>query len=274
MSSSPSRRPTPADPADRRPRVDLVIPVLNEAHVLARSVATVREFLAAYPQCDWRVVIVDNGSTDGTDRVALEQVRAYPGHVFFMQLPQRGRGRALRQAWTQSDADVLCYTDVDLSTELPALPKLVAAILEEGYDLATGSRLMRESLTKRSAKREFISRAYNLLVKSVLWISFSDAQCGFKAVSRRVVAEIVPDVKDQSWFFDTELLVLAEKRGFRIKDIPVLWIEDDDSRVKIIRTAWDDIKGVWRVRRTLWRESLLGRSAARRPVEVSKRAAI
>jgi glycosyltransferase involved in cell wall biosynthesis len=269
MSSS-----TPPIETAGKPRVDLVIPVLNEAHVLARSVSTVREFLAGYPQYQWRILVVDNGSTDGTDRVADEQVRLFPNEVSFMQLPQRGRGRALRQAWTQSDADVLCYTDVDLSTELPALPQLVAAILDEGYGVATGSRLMRESRTKRSAKREIISRAYNLLVKSVLWISFSDAQCGFKAVSRDVVTEIIPDVKDQSWFFDTELLVLAEKRGYRIKDIPVLWIEDDDSRVKIIRTAWDDIKGVLRVRWTLWRDALRGRGDARRAIEVSKRPAM
>jgi glycosyltransferase involved in cell wall biosynthesis len=253
-------------------RVDVVIPVLNEAHVLARSVATVREFLAGFPQYQWRVVIIDNGSTDGTDVVAQEVERSNPGLVTFLQLPQRGRGRALRHAWSRSDADVLCYTDVDLSTELDALPKMVKAILDDGYDVATGSRLMRESRTKRSFKREAISRCYNLLVKSVLWISFSDAQCGFKAVSREVVAEIVPDVKDESWFFDTELMVLAEKRGYRIKDIPVLWIEDDDSRVKILRTAWDDIKGVVRVRWTLWR----GRTPAsdRRSIEVSKPAAM
>lgn len=241
--------------ADRRPRVDVVIPVLNEAHVLEKSTTTVRKFVAGHSDCDWRVVIVDNGSTDGTDRVARELCARF-ADVQFLQLPMRGRGRALRHAWSQSDADVMCYTDVDLSTELAALPTLVRAVLHEGYDLGTGSRLLPQSATTRSTKREVISRLYNLMVKATLWTSFSDAQCGFKVVSREVVATIVPQVEDQSWFFDTELLVLAEKAGFRLKDLPVRWIEDDDSRVKIFRTAWEDIKGVARLRWKLWRDAL------------------
>lgn len=239
-------------------RVDVVIPVLNEAHVLEASVATLQQFLASAPAAFWRIVIVDNGSTDGTDQVARRLAGSHAS-VRFLQLPQRGRGRALRQAWTQSDADVMCYTDVDLSTELAALPRMVHAIVADGFDLATGSRLLPDSRTRRSASREFISRCYNLFVKAVLWTSFSDAQCGFKAISRQAMADLVPAVQDQSWFFDTELLVLAEKRGYRIADIPVRWIEDDDSRVKIVRTAWDDIKGVIRVRWSLWRGLLAAR---------------
>ena len=254
---------------EREPRVDVVIPVLNEAHVLATSVATVREFLQGAVRWDWRIVIVDNGSTDGTDEVGHRLSREFRD-VQFVQLPQRGRGRALRHAWTQSDADIVSYTDVDLSTELAALPKLVAAIRFEGYDLGTGSRLLSKSETTRSSKREFISRSYNVFVKLVLWTTFSDAQCGFKVVSRRVVSEIVPEVLYQAWFFDTELLVLAEKRGYRIKDLAVRWIEDDDSRVKIIQTAWEDIKGVFRLRWKLWREAIF---PAARPVTVSKRIA-
>jgi len=142
--------------------------------------------------------------------------------------------------------------DVDLSTDLRHVPEVLDAISQGGYDLAVGSRLMRESYTVRSFRREVISRIYNLFLRVVLGTRFSDAQCGFKAVSRSVVEEIVPDVEDQSWFFDTELLVLAEKRGYSIRDVPVYWVEDDDSRVKIAKTAWDDIKGVVRVRRALW----------------------
>lgn len=238
---------------DPKLMVDVVIPVLNEAHVLAKSVATVRQFLSESLPCRWRVIVVDNGSTDGTDRVAQALAASFDD-VRFLQLPQRGRGRALRQAWSQSDADVMCYTDVDLSTELVALPKMVHSIVVDGYDLATGSRLLPQSRTTRSFKREFISRAYNVFIKAVLWTSFSDAQCGFKAISRSAMADLIPQVKDQAWFFDTELLVLAEKRGYQIADIPVQWIEDDDSRVKIVKTAWDDIKGVFRVRLKLWRD--------------------
>jgi glycosyltransferase involved in cell wall biosynthesis len=241
--------------------VDIVIPVLNEAHVLRRSVETVRSFLCANVRYRWQVVIVDNGSTDGTQRVA-EQLAAENSEVKFIHLLQRGRGRALRHAWLQSKADIVCYMDVDLSTRLDHLPALLSAIAHEGYDLATGSRLMPGSRTTRSFKREVISRIYNVMVKAVLLTKFSDAQCGFKAVSRRAVESIVPKIEDQTWFFDTELLVLAEKQGYRIKDIPVVWEEDDDSRVKIFQTGWDDIKGVLRVRRQLWNRRLSPASVA------------
>jgi len=245
--------------------VDVVIPVLNEAHVLEKSVEAVRRFLIENLPYQWRVVIVENGSIDGTKEVAERLSAIYP-NVGFLHLREKGRGRALRYAWTQSRADIVCYTDVDLSTGLAALPRLVSAIVDEGYDIAIGSRLMKDSHTVRSMQREVISRAYNLFLKAVLFTSFTDAQCGFKAVSREVVDCIIPQIKDQSWFFDTELLVLAEHHGYRIKDIPVIWIEDDDSRVKILRTALEDIKGVFRLRWQLWKEKF-----ARAPVAAAKR---
>ncbi len=252
----------------RRFIVDVVIPVLNEAHVLEKSVARVRQFLTAHLAYEWHVVIVDNGSTDGTDAVARALVQRH-ADVQFLHLTQRGRGRALRHAWLQSKADVVCYMDVDLSTDLSHLPELVDSILREGYGLATGSRLLPTSETRRSFKREAISRIYNLFVKTVLSTQFSDAQCGFKAVGREAVEKIVPQIEDQSWFFDTELLVLAEKQGYRIKDIPVKWDEDDDSRVKIVSTAWDDIKGVLRLRLQLWTGKLLPeRVDAKRRVKI------
>ncbi|MBV8844673.1 MAG: glycosyltransferase family 2 protein [Bryobacterales bacterium] len=235
----------------RLPTADIVIPVLNEAHVLRKSVETVMAFCQANLPYLWRVVIVDNGSTDGTQNVAKQLVAEYDD-VQFIHLHQRGRGRALRHAWLQSKADVVCYTDVDLSTQLVHLRELLDSIVYGGYHVSTGSRLMRESRTRRSFKRELTSRVYNVLIKAVLFTKFSDAQCGFKAVSRKAIEEIVPQIEDQSWFFDTELLVLAEKQGYPIKDIPVEWIEDDDSRVKIMQTAWEDIKGILRLRRLLW----------------------
>lgn len=235
------------------PTVDVMIPVLNEAHVLEKSVRTVQEFCTASLPYRWRVVVVDNGSTDGTQEVAGRLKEQFPAEVDFYHFSERGRGRALRHAWTRSTADVCCYMDVDLSTELAALPKIVDAILNGGCDVSTGSRLQKgKSKTTRSRKRQIVSRCYNILVRRVLWIHFSDAQCGFKAVSRRAIERIVPQIKDQTWFFDTELLVLAEKQGYRIGDIPVRWIEDDDSRVEIAKTAWDDIKGVIRLRILLW----------------------
>jgi len=238
--------------------VDLVIPVLNEAHVLAKSVEQVLAFLRQRFHCSWHLVIIDNGSSDGTQEVAKDLCTRHP-EVRFLHLMQRGRGRALRHAWLQSRAQVVCYMDVDLSTRLEHLTTLIGSIADEGYDIATGSRLLPDSRTTRSWKREAISRIYNIFIKTVLFTRFSDAQCGFKAVSRRAVEQIVPLVADQTWFFDTELLVLGEKHGYRIKDIPVVWIEDDDSRVKIFQTGWDDIKGVFRLRKQLWK---------RRPAEI------
>jgi hypothetical protein len=253
MSLDARTAPAIAHPQSPRPAiydVDVVIPVLNEAHILEKSVHTVRQFLSQNLTHRWRIVVVDNGSTDGTDEVA-RGLKARFDDVDFIQLVQKGRGRALRYAWMQSNADIVSYMDVDLSTNLSHLPQLIRAIAEEGYDIATGSRLMRGAQTRRSLKREVVSRIYNLFLKAVLFTRFSDAQCGFKALSRRVVDHVVPQIEDQSWFFDTELLVLAEKQGYLTKDIPVVWVEDDDSRVQIIRTAWDDIKGVLRLRKQL-----------------------
>jgi glycosyltransferase involved in cell wall biosynthesis len=249
--------------------IDVVIPVLNEAHVLARSVATVRKYLSEkMADYHWRVVIVDNGSKDGTDNVGRELAAQHPD-VLFLHLDQRGRGHALRHAWMQSRADIVGYMDVDLSTDLGHVSEATSVLIKEGCDIAIGSRLMPGSRTRRSFKREVISQLYNIFLKAVLWTRFSDAQCGFKFVTRTVVENIVPQIKDQSWFFDTEMLVLAEKQGYRIRDIPVIWKEDDDSRVKIISTAWEDIKGVFRLRRLLW-----SREFAQATVLHGKRAAL
>lgn len=247
---------------DAQITVDVIIPVLNEAHVLKKSVETLFGFLRASLRYRWRIVIVDNGSTDGTQNVAKELAAAYP-EVKVLRLLQKGRGRALRHAWLRSNADMVCYMDVDLSTKLEHVPELLHSIAHDGYDVVTGSRLMRESRTTRSLKREIISRIYNILVKVVLFTRFSDAQCGFKALSRNAVEKIVPQIKDQAWFFDTEMLVLAEKQGHRIKDLPVEWVEDDDSRVKIIQTGWEDIKGVFRLRRQLWSDALSAATIAK-----------
>jgi glycosyltransferase involved in cell wall biosynthesis len=227
--------------------VDAVIPVYNEEHVLAESIATLHSFLSEHLPYDWRIVVADNASTDGTYALA-QRLGEQLQRVECVHLDQKGRGRALRKAWLESTADVVTYMDVDLSTEIEAFPSLVRAVAEEGYDLATGSRLARGARTTRSFKREAISRVYNLIIKTIMWTKFSDAQCGFKAVSRRAADVLVPLVQNNEWFFDTELLVLAEKKGYRIKDIPVKWIEDPDTRVKLVRTMREDLGGLWRLR--------------------------
>jgi glycosyltransferase involved in cell wall biosynthesis len=226
--------------------VDVVIPVYNEEAALPRSVSALRDFLQANLTLPWTIVIADNGSIDGTLAVAQELAAKYPD-VTYIHLPEKGRGRALRKAWLESTADIVSYMDVDLSTDLGAFPKLVTAI-EEGYDVAIGTRLSSQSQTKRSLKREVISRCYNLFIKAMFFTRFSDAQCGFKALSRKAVQELVPLIENQEWFFDTELLILAEKKGYRIKEIPVEWLEDPDTRVNIRKTVMEDLKGLWRLR--------------------------
>lgn len=228
------------------PRVDVVIPVYNEEAALEKSVLALREFLQKNCPIEWRVVVANNASTDSTIEIAKRLSERFKD-VGYVHLDVKGRGRALRKAWLESDADIVSYMDVDLSTNLRFFPPLIQALLN-GYDVAIGSRLMPASRVTRTLKREVISRCYNLLVKALFFTTFSDAQCGFKGLTRLAARKLVPLVKDESWFFDTELLILAEKKGYRIKEVPVEWIEDLDSRVHIVRTATDDIKGLLRVR--------------------------
>ena len=229
--------------------LDVVIPVLNEERVLADSVHTVAAFLSDnMDDYEWAVVVADNGSTDSTLSICRELAEE-DSSFRFIRLEQRGRGRALKQAWTESDADVVAYMDVDLSTDLSALPKVIAAVTAGGYDVATGSRLKRgANVIGRSPKREFISRSYSLMFRTMFLAGFQDAQCGFKAVSRRAADDVVPLVVDNGWFFDTEMLLIAAKNGYRVREIPVKWTDDPDSRVRIVSTAWEDIKGLLRPR--------------------------
>jgi glycosyltransferase involved in cell wall biosynthesis len=193
------------------------------------------------------ITIADNASVDGTFAAAQKLALELPG-VRVIHLDAKGRGRALRAAWLASDAIVVAYMDVDLSTDLKALLPLVAPLLSGHSDLAIGSRLARGSRTTRGPKREFISRAYMLILRIALGAGFTDGQCGFKAVRASVARELVPRIQDQTWFFDTELLILAQRAGLRVHEVPVDWTDDPDSRVKIVRTAIDDLRGVLRLR--------------------------
>jgi putative flippase GtrA len=232
-----------------------VIPVYNEEKDLQPCVRRLHEHLARTFPYAFRITIADNASTDTTPRVAAGLV-AELAEVRSFRLEQKGRGRALRTVWAASDAPVLAYMDVDLSTDLNALLPLVAPLISGHSDLAIGSRLSRSSRVVRGAKREFISRTYNLILRGSLQARFSDAQCGFKAIRRDVAQVLLPLVEDTGWFFDTELLVLAERAGLRIHEVPVDWVDDPDSTVHIVRTATDDLKGVWRVGRALATGSL------------------
>jgi glycosyltransferase involved in cell wall biosynthesis len=227
------------------PVLDVVIPVHDEQAQLADSVHTVVEHLRTLPW-SWQLTIADNASTDGTAVIARRLARDIPG-VRVLHLPEKGRGRALRRAWSSSPADVLVYMDVDLSTDLRALLPLVAPLVSGHSDLAIGSRLAPTSRVRRGPKRELISRCYNRLLRWTLRARFSDAQCGFKAIRRDVADRLLPRVQDSGWFFDTEMLVLAQREGRRIHEVPVDWVDDPDSRVDIVRTALADLRGILRL---------------------------
>jgi len=232
------------------PAVDVVVPVHNECADLERSVRRLHAYLTAQLPVSFRVTIADNASDDGTWAIAVRLRDSLPG-VAAVRLEEKGRGRALRQVWLASDAEVLAYMDVDLSTDLAALLPLVAPPLSGHSDLAIGTRLDRSARVVRGPKREIISRAYNLLLRTTLATRFSDAQCGFKAIRADVARDLLPLVEDSGWFFDTELLVLAERAGLRIHEVPVDWVDDPDSRVDIVATALADLKGIVRVSRAL-----------------------
>ncbi len=244
--AQPANGPRPAPPL-----VDIVIPVYNEAHVLADSIHRLVGYLGSSFPFTWRVTIADNASTDDTWSVA-ERLEARDPRVRAVHLDQKGRGRALRTVWLESDATVVSYMDVDLSTDLDALLPLVAPLLSGHSDLAIGSRLLRGSRVVRGPKREFISRTYNRILQLTLRAGFRDAQCGFKAMRTDVGRDLLPLIEDDAWFFDTELLVMAERNGLRIAEIPVDWVDDPDSRVDIVKTATEDLKGVWRLSRDFW----------------------
>jgi putative flippase GtrA len=232
------------------PDVDIVVPVYNEEASVERSMQRLYAYLSSDFPFSWQMTVVDNASTDATFAVAARLADQLPG-VCVLRLPAKGRGGALQAAWSASSALVLAYMDVDLSTDLAALPPLVAPLLSGHSDLAIGSRLTRSAQVVRGPRRELISRCYNTLLHAALATRFSDAQCGFKAIRADAAHELLPLVEDTGWFFDTELLVLAERAGMRIHEVPVDWVDDPDSRVDIVATATADLRGVARLVRGL-----------------------
>jgi glycosyltransferase involved in cell wall biosynthesis len=245
MEALTARAPAPAPAAP--PQLEIVVPVYNEEHVLEDSIRRLHDFLTSprFP-FTWRIAIADNASTDGTLAIARRLQHELP-NVHAIHLDAKGRGRALRTAWSQTDAEVACYMDVDLSTDLRALLPLVAPLLSGHSELAIGTRLAPGARVTRGPKREFISRTYNRILKTALRARFSDAQCGFKAARTGALKDLLPDVRDQAWFFDTELLIQAQRRGMRVHEVPVDWVDDPDSRVAIVSTAVEDLKGVARL---------------------------
>lgn len=235
--------------------LEIVVPVFNEEAVLESSIKRLSEYLTNEMPSTWKITIADNASTDRTPVIAARLSEQLP-HVDYRRLEAKGRGYALRDAWGASEAKVLAYLDVDLSTDLAALPPLVAPLLSGHSDISIGTRLRQSSRVSRGPQREFISRSYNFLLRRTMQVGFSDAQCGFKAIRNDVARRLLPHVKDNGWFFDTELLIIAERSGLRIHEIPVDWVDDPDSRVDIKQTALDDIRGMVRVAGSLVKGSI------------------
>jgi glycosyltransferase involved in cell wall biosynthesis len=229
-----------------RIRVDIVIPVFNEERALPGCIDVLHAYLTERFPFDWTITIADNASTDGT-RAAAERIASQSSRVRTLCLDQRGKGHAVRTAWSASTADVVAYMDVDLSTGLNALLPLVACLADGHSDIAVGTRLAPGARTVRGRKRELISRCYNTLLRLVHRARFTDAQCGFKAARASVIQPLLRHISDNSWFFDTELLLLAEYNGLRVHEVPVDWVEDTDSRVRIMDTASVNFRGVFRI---------------------------
>ncbi|WBB52731.1 dolichyl-phosphate beta-glucosyltransferase [Verrucosispora sp. WMMD573] len=250
ITSTGSRAAVQARPGASNPVLDVVVPVYNEEVDLGPGVRRLHAHLAEHFPYPFRITIADNASIDGTLAVAEALTVELP-EVRVRHLSAKGRGRALRAAWSASEAPVLAYMDVDLSTDLAALLPLVAPLISGHSDVAIGTRLARAARVVRGARREVISRTYNLLLRGTLAARFSDAQCGFKAIRADVARELLPLVQDTGWFFDTELLVLAQRAGLRIHEVPVDWVDDPDSRVDVVATAVADLRGIGRLGRAL-----------------------
>ncbi|MDP3998639.1 MAG: glycosyltransferase [bacterium] len=235
---------------ERKLTVEVVLPVYNEEEELEEHTLRLRDFLKrSLTDFSWWITIADNASTDKTSQIGRQLAQKYP-EINFLRVGERGRGRAIKRSWQEGDADVFAYMDIDLSTDLKHFPPLVKS-LTKGYNIAIGSRLLPGSVVKgRTLKRELISRIYNLLIKILFWTKFSDAQCGFKAVTKEVIKDLIPKIKDNEWFFDSELLIVGEKSGYKIYEESVTWIDNPGSTVRVLGTIRGDLKGLWRIFRT------------------------
>lgn len=232
--------------------IEVVVPVFNEEVQLEGSIRRLSAYLSRTLDPPWSIVIADNASADGTWEVARRLEQTLPV-VRAVHLAEKGRGRALKEVWLRSQADVLAYMDVDLSTGLDAFRPLVTPLLTGTHDIAIGSRHLPESKVTRGLRRDIPSRAYKHVLRATFPVTFFDAQCGFKAITAAAARDLLPDVQNTEWFFDTELLLLATHRGYRIHEVPVEWVDDSDSRVVLVKYGMESLRGLWRVRRSLSR---------------------
>lgn len=231
----------------------VVIPTLNEATVIEKNLQTViLSFSSLLKNYEWQILVADNGSTDDTVALVQKLAAAEP-KLTVWHTDKKGRGQALRTVWLNNEADIYAYMDADLATDLAFVPLLFQTL--DKADIAIGTRLQKKSKTSRSFFRELSSRVYNTLVRQIISLKISDTQCGFKAIKKEVAQKILPLTTHEGWFFDTELLALANLFSFKIKELPVQWNETPDGRrkssVKVLATAWDDIVHLIKLRKKI-----------------------
>lgn len=228
--------------------IDIVIPVYNAEQEIESCIDTLLNWIQKYPKYDWKIIIANNASTDETLNKSLQLEKTYPNKVSVINIPLKGRGIAVRTAWTSSKADVYCFMDVDLSTDLNHIPELINPIVDGNMDICYGTRWHKKSKIKRDFFRGILSWNYNFFLKHLLGLKVSDAQCGFKAVNHNTIEKVVPLVKDNNWFFDSELLLIAQENNFRIKEMPIHWTDNSKSTVIVLKSISEFLKGIWRMR--------------------------
>jgi len=231
-------------------KLNITLPVYNEEKCLESSVIELLDFLQEnkFPYL-FEIVIADNASLDNTPKIGIELQNKFP-EVKYFRLNEKGRGRALKQVWKDSNCDIVSYMDIDLSTDLDHFIELIDNIVISGADLSIGCRLGSTSkVINRSPKREFLSRSYNFLLRTIFWYNIKDTQCGFKAIKRETFMELLPHLKNNNWFLDTEMILWANKYHKKISQVNVKWTDDPDTRVKVIKTVTEDLKGIARVKK-------------------------
>jgi glycosyltransferase involved in cell wall biosynthesis len=231
--------------------VEIVIPCLNEEVVLEENTIELHSFLKKNCAIPWQITIFSNGSTDRTVEIGTQLAKRFK-QIKFIHIPIRGRAKVLRMAWQASKASIVGYMDADLSTGLDALPKCLDAIMTGKADIAIGCRLTAEANVERSPFREFLSRGYNVLIKFFFPTRIKDAQCGFKFFRAPVARFLLPHVYDNKWFFDTENLLIAERCGFSVAQIPVEWAERKESKVRVSTIVFDYIFNLIKIRSRCW----------------------
>jgi glycosyltransferase involved in cell wall biosynthesis len=228
--------------------VEIVVPIYNEAKELKTNILKLYTYLKKNLEgYNFHITIADNASTDSSLTIAQALSKKYK-EIGYIHLDLKGRGRAVKEAWQKSQADILSYMDVDLSTDLTNFLPMIDSLIKRGYDIAIGSRLLPNSkVLDRPLKREILSRGYNILIKLLFQVHFSDAQCGFKAITSEAKRRLLAHIIDNAWFFDSELLIVGEKMGYRIYEQPVEWIDNPGSTVRVLRTVYGDLEGLFRL---------------------------